>query len=123
MPNLLAFLSDTIRDVKIKSVVDRLAKCFLWVIAIVVIGAIFKLPDWLLIVLLSFAFLLLVLFGGLYIYFSIKSPNYLRSEEYNLQMRSMELSGSKDKMEPQDISHIPNLDDPYQYVIENKEEE
>ena len=52
--------------------------------------------------------------GYLYIYFSIKNPDYLRSEDYHLRKQSMEILGDKDNYLPIDAKEIRGIANPYQ---------
>ena len=47
-------------------------------------------PEWLLVMLAVFLALFMVLFIGAYIYFGIKNPDFLRSEQYSLSKMAIE---------------------------------
>jgi len=84
---------EQIAKVSVKSVTDR-PFIFGVLLAIVgVVAAVCKVATWVTIVVLSFACLLILLAVFFFIYFAIKNPNYLRSEEHQRIMKGFEILG------------------------------
>jgi len=94
--DLLGRLSDSISQVKIKSVVEAPFKAVLIIIFLAVLSAWIKAPSWVTIVIFSIGGLFALLLVGAYILFSIKNPDYLRSESFQLRMKTLEVLGDKD---------------------------
>ena len=94
--DLLGRLSDSISQVKIKSVVEAPFKAVLIIIFLAVLSAWIKAPSWVTIVIFSIGGLFALLLVGAYILFSIKNPDYLRSESFQLRMKALEVLGDKD---------------------------
>lgn len=100
MSDFFKSLSSAIGRIKIKSVVDNLIRFILALIFFLVIAAIFKVTEWLLVficVIVSFAFIVMI---AMYVYFALTNPDYLRSEDYHLKKQSMEIIGDKDNLSP-----------------------
>ena len=55
-------------------------------------------PDWVLILLASFAALTFALYLAAYVYFALKAPDYLRSEKYSLSKLAIERSVTGDNL-------------------------
>lgn len=114
MSEILQSLSSAIGRIKIKSIVDSLIRFILLQILFIGVAAFQNLPQWILIVLVLMVVLSFTLMGYLYIYFSIKNPDYLRSEDYHLRKQSMEILGDKDNYLPIDAKEIRGIANPYQ---------
>ena len=114
MSEILQSLSSAIGRIKIKSIVDNLIRFILLQILFIGVAAFQNLPQWILIVLVLMVVLSFTLMGYLYIYFSIKNPDYLRSEDYHLRKQSMEILGDKDNYLPIDAKEIRGIANPYQ---------
>lgn len=113
---ILRTLSDAIGFVKIRSVVDNLSRFILVFFLLIIGAAALNVAEWLLIVfcvILCVAFLLMVF---AYIYFSLKNPDYLRSEDYHLRKQSIELLGDKENLLPVDPKEIRSIANPYQEI-------
>lgn len=119
---ILKTLSDAIGAIKIRSVVDNLSRLILIIMLIIVVAAVFKIPEWLLIVFCSVLGISLLLMVYAYVYFSIKKPDYLRSEDYHLRKQSIEMLGDKENYLPLDLSEIRGIANPYDEtkVIDSK---
>jgi hypothetical protein len=109
MSDLFQRLSSHIGRIKVRSIIDAPAKYLLWIILFAIVAAIAEVSSWVIIVLFCFAgaFLLLVLVG--YIYFALTKPDYLRSEEYNLKKKSLEIMGDKENYLPVDMHNVVNV--------------
>lgn len=110
---ILKTLSNAIGSIKIRSVVDNLFRFILVFLLFTIVAAWLKVAEWLLIifcVILCLAFLLMCF---AYIFFSIKNPDYLRSEDYHLRKQSIEMLGDKDNYLPLDLREIRGIANPY----------
>jgi hypothetical protein len=77
-------------------------------------------PLWVSIFIFSVCSLFLLLGTVFYCYFAIKDPNYLRSETFQLHMKSFEVLGDKDNLIPsQQIKQLINIPDPSAKQEEN----
>lgn len=113
MSEILQSLSSAIGRIRVKSVVDNFIRFVLILVVFIIVAAIFKIPEWLLvffIVMLALSFITMLF---VYIYFSIKNPDYLRSEDYHLRKQSMEILGDKDNYLPIDAKEIRGIANPY----------
>ena len=113
-------LSNAIGFIRIKSVVDNLSRFILIFLLFIIVAAWLKITEWLLIVfcvILCSAFLLMCF---AYIYFSVKNPDYLRSENYHLRKQSIEMLGDKDNYLPLDLREIRGIANPYDEMIDAK---
>ena len=90
-----AKLTGQISSIKVKNVVESPLKYVLYILALAIFASIFSPLGWITIILMCFAGLLVLIAAFAYIYFSIKNPDYLRSEEYNLKKQSLEILGDK----------------------------
>ena len=105
--DLMGRLSDSISQIKVKSVIDLPLKVLLVIVLLAVISAWIKVPTWITIVVFSIAGIVLLLFVFAYLYFALNNPDYLRSESFHLRMRTLEVLGDKDggllPADPKDI--------------------
>lgn len=105
---------DQIEKVQIKSVTDALFKYGFIGFAIGSIGiAIGKSPQWASIVIFSFSGLFLLIGLIIYVYFAFKKPEYLRSENFQLRMKSIELLGDKENADNPNIIQLPAITNPH----------
>lgn len=104
--DLLGRVSEGIQGIKVKSIIDTPIKAFLFLVVLSIVAAIFKIATWVLIVLFSFAGLLFLFILIEFVYFSMKNPDYLRSESFQLKMRTLEVMGDKDALLPADPTKI-----------------
>lgn len=112
-------ITEQFSKIKVKSVVDIPLKYALLILTLALFSSIFSRYQWVTITLFSFAGLLFIpaIFG--YFYFSIKNPDYLRSEEFHIKKQSIELLGDKDNYLPVDTKNIVDIANPYQNQIED----
>jgi hypothetical protein len=108
-----ARLTVQVNKIKVKNVVDMPLFYGLWVLILGVISSVFSKFEWVPIVLFIFAgaLFLLAIFG--YFYFTFKNPDYLRSEEYHLRKKSLEILGDKDNQLNPNIAEIKYIASPY----------
>jgi hypothetical protein len=88
-----------VSQIKVKSITDPVFKFALIALAIGAGGAAFV-PFWVSVFIFSISGLLFFLGIGFYWYFAIKDPNYLRSETFQLHMKSFEHMGDKNNSLP-----------------------
>ncbi len=110
---ILKTLSDAIGYIKIRSVIDNLSRFFLIFVLFIIVAAWLKITEWLLIVFCVILCLAFLLMGFAYIYFTVKNPDYLRSEDYHLRKQSIEMLGDKDNYLPVDLGDIRGIANPY----------
>ena len=104
--DLLGRVSEGIHGIKVKSILDIPIKALLILFLLVVIAAIFKVDTWILIVMFSIVGLLFLFILFVFMWFAIKEPDYLRSESFQLRMRTLEVMGNKDALLPTDPTRI-----------------
>lgn len=120
MSDFFKSLSSAIGRIKIKSVVDNLIRFILALIFFLIIAAIFKVVEWLLIFICVIIGLTFIVMIAMYVYFALTNPDYLRSEEYHLKKQSMEIIGDKDNYKSIDLGVLADITNPF---IEAKEVE
>jgi len=88
-------LTGQIVRIRVKNVVESPLKYALCFFAFTLFASVFSPHVWVTVTLLCLAVMitLIAIFG--YIYFSIKNPDYLRSEDYHLKKQSLEILGDK----------------------------
>jgi hypothetical protein len=125
LSDILGKLSDSISQIRVKSVVDNPMKMVLLLVLMAVVAACFHAPTWVLIVVFSFVFLFALVAVFFSIFFSFKNPDYLRSESFQIKMRTLEYLGDKDggllPTNPKDIIYSPQV--PVARIEEEKEED
>ncbi len=120
MSDFFKSLSSAIGRIKIKSVVDNLIRFILALIFFLIIAAISKVVEWLLIFICVIIGLTFIVMIAMYVYFALTNPDYLRSEEYHLKKQSMEIIGDKDNYKSIDLGVLADITNPF---IEAKEVE
>ena len=120
MSDFFRSLSSAIGRIKIKSVVDNLIRFILALIFFLIIAAISKVVEWLLIFICVIIGLTFIVMIAMYVYFALTNPDYLRSEEYHLKKQSMEIIGDKDNYKSIDLGVLADITNPF---IEAKEVE
>ena len=109
-----------VSQIKVKGITDPIFKFGLVALAIGAGGAAFV-PLWVSVFIFSISGLLFLLGTGFYCYFAIKDPNYLRSETFQLQMKSIEYMGDKNNALPAStIIQLENTPDPSRKDLEDK---
>lgn len=111
-------ITQQVSTIKVKNVVDMPLFYALFFALFGIIASIVSKYEWVVMILFVFAgiLLLIALFG--YIFFTIKNPDYLRSEQYHLRKQSLEILGDKDNILPIDAHEIVQITNPYPNVIE-----
>lgn len=104
---------ENISQIKVKSITDQLFKYGTIVLFFLVVAAIFKVDQWLLILIAVLVCLFYFIGVVAYIYFSYKNPEYLRSEDYQLKNKGLDLIGDKNNVKNPHITTIPSLTSPY----------
>jgi hypothetical protein len=92
---------DSITRVTVKSIIDPLFKCSLIFVALAIISAACKVETWLTITIMIFGGSCLAIALCFFGYHSVKNPDHLRSESYQLKKRSIDLLGDKDSVRGQ----------------------
>lgn len=113
-----------VSQIKVKSITDPLFRFSL--VALLIGAAISPLnvPFWVLVFIFSVSGLLALLGFVFYIYFAFKDPNYLRSETFQLHMKSFEHMGDKNNALPAAaINQMIDITDPDTKELEDKKEE
>lgn len=111
--DILRTLSDAIGKIRIKSVTDNLIRFILVLVLFVIVAALFGVKEWLIIFLCVLLALSFLVFVYAYIYFSVKNPDYLRSEDYHIRKQSIEMLGDKEHYLPVDLGNIRVIANPY----------
>lgn len=116
-------ITNAIGKIIVKSVVDSLGKLMLFVLALLVLAAIFVNERWVIIFIAIFAGLLLLVYFVSHFYCLINNPDLLRSEEYNIRKQIVEVLGDKDNLLPVDSKNIASIANPYsnEKYLERKE--
>lgn len=125
MSNWLNSITHAISKIVVKSVVDSLGKLMLFSLVIFVIAAIFVKEEWVLIVLACILVLLFLMYVISYFYCLFKNPDLLRSEEFNIKKRIVEVMGDKDNHQLIDTEHLASIANPTPYLgglLERKED-
>jgi hypothetical protein len=87
---------DQVSKIQIKSITDSLFRYGLYLFALGTISAVFKTSAWVTILLFSIGGLFTLIGLFFYSYFSIKNPDYLRSESFQIRKQSIEMLGDKE---------------------------
>lgn len=102
-----------VSQLKIKSVTDSLFKYGLLGLVISALGAIFIEKDWVLIILFSISGLLFLVGLFFFCYFAFKSPDYLRSETYQLKKQAVEILGDNERSNNPNVKDVHLIMNPY----------
>lgn len=107
-----AKIFDQISKIQVKSITDAPFRNSLLFFLMGGAAAIFKAEAWVVITLFSVGGLVLLVALIVYLVFCFKNPDYLRSENYQIQKQSLELLGDKDNALTQ-IKAIKDITSPY----------
>ena len=124
MSTLIPFLNriqNSIGKVEVKRVPDKLWQVLLLLVVILGCGAYLQIKEWCLILLAVIIALVFVLAVGVYLFFMVKNPDYLRSESFQIRKQAIETLGDKDGLLPTDLSQIINVPSTNPNLIESKE--
>lgn len=104
-------------NLKVSSVTDSPFKyCIITLLLAVISG--FTEKDWLTIIIISIAGVFFVLGCFSYIYFMFKNPDYLRSEEYQIQQTAMKIMGDEKNINNPNIKEISNTINPNSKLVQ-----
>lgn len=109
---------DQVSKIQVKSITDTLFKYFAIMFVIATISSIFKAPEWVTILQFSVGGLLLLFALIFYAYFSLKNPDYLRSETFQITKQSIEMLGDKNHVMNPNIKEIKYITNPLSRQIE-----
>lgn len=109
----LTKIFEQVSKIQIKSITDPLLKYATIMIVLGCICASLKTDNWVLLTIFSLGVLLLVVAIVFYIYFSIKNPDYLRSETFQLQKQSIEMLGDKENSLNPNVREIKYIASPF----------
>jgi hypothetical protein len=104
---------DQVSKIQIKSITDSLFRYGLYLFALGTISAIFKTTDWVTILLFSVGGLFELIGLIFYFYFSIKNPDYLRSESFQIRKQSIEMLGDKENKLNPNMKNVVYIASPF----------
>lgn len=113
-----AKILDQISKVQIKSITDPLFRYSAILFGLGTITAIFKTDAWVTITLFAIGCLLLIVGLAFFIYFGVKSPDYLRSETFQLKKQTIELLGDKENTMNPNVKELKFIASPYAEKLE-----
>lgn len=104
---------EQVNKIQIKSITDSLFRYGLFLFVLATVSSVFSTAIWGTILLFSIG-VLFELFGlGFYCYFSIKNPDYLRSESFQIRKQSIEMLGDKENHLNPNIKNVIFIASPY----------
>lgn len=106
---LLNRIQNSIGTIEVKGVPDKLWRVLLLLVVVLVGGAYLQIKEWCLILIAIVLGLVLLLAFGVYIFFMLKNPDYLRSESFQIRKQAIEILGDKDGLLPTDIAKVINV--------------
>jgi hypothetical protein len=110
---------DQVSKIQIKSITDSLFRYGLWLFITGAATAIFKADTWVIVLIFSVGGLFFLIGLIFYVYYSIKNPDYLRSENFQIQKQSIEMLGDKDNCENPNIKSIVLIANPFVKGLED----
>lgn len=119
---LLNRIQNSIGTIEVKGVPDKLWRVLLLLVIILVGGAYLQIKEWCLILIAIILGLVLILAFGVYLFFMLKNPDYLRSESFQIRKQAIEILGDKDGLLPTDVSQVINVPYTSPKLLENEEE-
>ncbi|ATA67292.1 hypothetical protein CGC48_00845 [Capnocytophaga cynodegmi] len=78
-----------------------------------ILSSVFINKEWILIVIWIFFGISFIVYISLYIYFSLKKPDYLRSEKHQIMTQAIQVLGDNEKAFNPNMEHIANIMSPY----------
>ena len=98
---------------KIKSITDSLFRYgFCFAVLGVIAAAIPSVASWVVIIVLCFAGLLILLGASVFVAFCVINPDYLRSEEFQLEREAQSLLGDKRHHFETSVDSLPSTTNP-----------
>ena len=104
---------DQVSKIQIKSITDSLFRYGLYLFALATISAIFNNHIWASVLLFSVGGLFSLIGLVFYCYFSIRNPDYLRSESFQIRKQSIELLGDKENQLNPNIKNVIHIASPF----------
>lgn len=110
---------DQVSKVQIKSITDPLFRYSVILLALGALTAICKTERWVVITLFIIGGVLLIVGLIFFFYFSIKNPDYLRSESFQLKKQTIELLGDKDNLLNPNVKELKFIASPFAEQLDN----
>ena len=98
----------------------KLWRVLLLLVVVLVGGAYLQIKEWCLILIAIVLGLVLLLAFGVYIFFMLKNPDYLRSESFQIRKQAIEILGDKDGLLPTDVAQVINVPYTSPKLLENE---
>lgn len=117
---LLNRIQNSIGTIEVKGVPDKLWRVLLLLVIALVGGAYLQIKEWCLILIAIVLGLVLLLAFGVYIFFMLKNPDYLRSESFQIRKQAIEILGDKDGLLPTDVAQVINVPYTSPKLLENE---
>ena len=105
--------TDAVNKITIRSVVDSSGRLLLLSLGLFLIAAIFVSQLWILIFFAAVVGVILIMIVISFFYCLFTNPDLLRSEDYNIRKKSIEVLGDKDNYLPIDSKHLVSIANPY----------
>lgn len=109
----LTRLFDQVSKIKVRSITDSLFKFSAVLFVIGCISNIFATDTWPSIVLFVLGGICTLTALIFYCYFSLKSPDYLRSEDFHIKKQSIEMLGDKNNQLNPNVKEVVYISSPY----------
>ena len=117
---LLNRTQNSIGTIEVKGVPDKLWRVLLLLVVVLVGGAYLQIKEWCLILIAIVLGFVLLLAFGVYIFFMLKNPDYLRSESFQIRKQAIEILGDKDGLLPTDVAQVINVPYTSPKLLENE---
>lgn len=117
---LLNRIQNSIGTIEVKGVPDKLWRVLLLLVVVLVGGAYLQIKEWCLILIAIVLGFVLLLAFGVYIFFMLKNPDYLRSENFQIRKQAIEILGDKDGLLPTDVAQVINVPYTSPKLLENE---
>ena len=117
---LLNRIQNSIGTIEVKGVPDKLWRVLLLLVIVLVSGEYLQIKEWCLILIAIVLGLVLLLAFGVYIFFMLKNPDYLRSESFQIRKQAIEILGDKDGLLPTDVAQVINVPYTSPKLLENE---
>ncbi len=117
---LLNRIQNSIGTIEVKGVPDKLWRVLLLLVVVLVGGAYLQIKEWCLILIAIVLGFVLLLAFGVYIFFMLKNPDYLRSESFQIRKQAIEILGDKDGLLPTDVAQVINVPYTSPKLLENE---
>ena len=117
---LLNRIQNSIGTIEVKGVPDKLWRVLL-LLVVVLVGGVYLQIKYLCLILIAIVLgLVLLLAFGVYIFFMLKNPDYLRSESFQIRKQAIEILGDKDGLLPTDVAQVINVPYTSPKLLENE---